>query len=78
MRCFIVVDRQKNQKTVENRAPETPWKEAYPQEYLLPSRFFIKITRYIFVLSIKHSLGLPSSYHQIVKVSPNVCVCICQ
>ena len=31
-----------------------------------------------FVLSIKHSLGLPSSYHQIVKVSPNICVCIYQ
>lgn len=78
MRCFIVVDRQKIQKTVENRAPETPWKGVSPQEYLLPSRFLIKITRYIFVLSIKHSLGLPSNYHQIIKVSPNVCVCICQ
>ena len=78
MRCFIVVDRQKIQKTVENREPETPWKWVPPQEYLLPSRFLIKITRYIFVLSIKHSLGLPSNYHQIVKVSPNVCACIYQ
>ena len=47
MRCFIVVDRQKIQKTAENRAPETPWKWVPPQEYLLPSRFLIKITRYI-------------------------------
>ena len=30
MSCFIVVDRQKIQKTAENRAPETSWKEAYP------------------------------------------------
>ena len=43
----------------------------------MASQFFIKITRYIFVLFIKHSLGLPSSYHQIIKVSPNVYVCVC-
>ena len=35
MHCFIVVDHRKIQKTVENRAPETPWKGASPQEYLL-------------------------------------------
>ena len=29
-----MVDRQKNQKTVENRAPETPWECYSPQEYL--------------------------------------------
>nr|DAK95734.1 MAG TPA: hypothetical protein [Bacteriophage sp.] len=36
MRCFVVVDLRKIQKTVENRAPETPWKGVPPQEYLLP------------------------------------------
>ena len=35
MHCFIVVDRRKIQKTVENRAHETPWKGGPPQEYLL-------------------------------------------
>ena len=35
MHCFVVVDRRKIQKTVENREPETPWKGASPQEYLL-------------------------------------------
>lgn len=30
MRCFIVVDRQKIQKTAENREPETSWKVASP------------------------------------------------
>ncbi len=34
MRYFVVVDRRKIQKTVENREPETPWKGESPQEYL--------------------------------------------
>lgn len=34
MRYFVVVDRRKIQKTVENREPETPWKGQPPQEYL--------------------------------------------
>nr|DAY11685.1 MAG TPA: hypothetical protein [Bacteriophage sp.] len=68
----------KMSKNCRKPRARNPVEKGPPQEYLLPSRFFIKITRYIFVLSIKHSLGLPSNYHQIIKVSPNVCVCICQ
>nr|DAR31863.1 MAG TPA: hypothetical protein [Bacteriophage sp.] len=40
MRCFVVVDLRKIQKTVENRAPETPWKGGPPQEYLFPKNIY--------------------------------------
>ena len=61
MHCFVVVDRQKNQKTVENRAPETPWLRAPPQEYLLlsdfhPRSFFLNLIN--FVIFTSHNLDI--------------------
>ena len=61
MHCFIVVDRQKNQKTVENRAPETPWKGDSHQEYLLLSdfhlhNFFLNLIN--FVIFTSHNLDI--------------------
>ena len=44
MSCFIVVDRQKIQKTAENRAPETPWKGVPPQEYLFNSNLSVQFS----------------------------------
>lgn len=35
MRYFVVVDRRKIQKTVENREPETSWQGVSLWEYLL-------------------------------------------
>lgn len=59
-----MVDRQKNQKTVENRAPETPWKGDSHQEYLLlsdfhPHNFFLNLIKLInFVIFTLHNLDI--------------------
>lgn len=43
MSCVIVVDRQKIQKTAENRESATPWNRIPPQEYLLIIRLFTNL-----------------------------------
>lgn len=61
MHCFVVVDLRKIQKTVENRAPETPWKGDSPREYLLLSdfhlhNFFLNLIN--FVIFTSHNLDI--------------------